>query len=290
MVSEFLKNIIKLKEVEITSAHRIGTTQEGNSGYTRPIIVKFPSLPHRNKVWRKRFNIPGEEGRNTIRIQADLPRQLRDDVRVLYRVLRAASAIPEYNTAVVRDFALVLNGTSFSPRELELLPQPIRPSYLATRTSDEAIGFFSRYTVFSNHFPAEFKVDDIKFSNVEQFLAYKRALMTDQQQVIQKALNASNPADAKSILNSLKEDHQVEWEANRATWAKEAIRAKFAQNLHLKEQLLKTADKQLGEASRDGVWGIGLDLDNPKVLDFANWPQSGNLLGKTLMAVREELK
>lgn len=286
IVSDFLKTNLKIEDVEMGTAYRIGATPGENP---RPILAKFPKLPHRNKIWKKRMEISEEEGASTIRIQADLPKKLKEDIRVLYRVAKAASTLPEFQSATVRDYALVLDGNIYSPLDLESLPVPIRPSTLATRNSEEALVFFSRHSFLSNHFPSEFTLQGIKFSNVEQFLAYKRAITADRQPVISRAINAKNPAEAKFILNSLKDDHPLEWENNRGTWAAEALRAKFAQNPALARALHNTKTKHLGEASRDTVWGIGMDLEDPKVLDHSRWPEAGNLLGKTLMAIREEI-
>lgn len=155
--------------------------------------------------------VEDEEG-NIVRIQADMPKQLRDDVRVLYRVAKAAALIPDFQSAVVRGYALFLNGREYSPRELESLPVPIRPSTLASRASEKAMVFFSRHSVLSNHFPSKFKFKGIQFGNVEQYLAYKRALATDHTPTIQRALSATNPSEAKSILNALKDDHMGEQE------------------------------------------------------------------------------
>lgn len=291
-VYDFLKTNFKVKDVDIYSAYRIGTSSHDDATYARPILVQFSHLPHRNKVWKMRMNITnnkGNEGDVPIRIQADLPKKLRDDVQVLYRVAKAAAQIPEYQSAVVRDYALHLNGREYLPRELESLPFPIRPSTLATRTSDEAIVFFSRHSILSNHHPSKFQLQNVTFNNVEHYLAYKRALLSGQQSIIQKALILKYPTEAKGILNSLKKNHTKEWEDNRAIWATEAIRAKFFQNPDLANILCATEGKQLGEASRNQVWAIGKDLDDPEVLDITKWSPSGNLLGKTIMTIREEI-
>lgn len=288
-VDDFLKSNLKIKDVDILSAYRIGSPPAMNSKYNRPIIATFSQLPHRNKVWRKRMNIPAENGSTTVHIHADLPKQLREDVRALYRVAKAASSIPEFQSATIRDYALDLDGQEYLPRELESLPVPIRPSTLATRSSNEALVFFSRHSVMSNHHPSKFILQGTTFYTVEQFLAYKRAWLADHQPSIQKALNAKDPTEAKAILNSLKDDHPQEWENTRASWAMEAIHAKFAQNQDLAAALCKTKGKYLGEASRDTVWGIGMDLDDPDVLDLGKWSATGNLLGKTIMSVREEI-
>ena len=64
----------------------------------------------------------------------------------------------------------------------------------------------------------------------------------------------------------------------------------LASNPALRSTLLSTGDAYIAEASiKDTVWGIGLRLGDPRVKDPRKW-KGGNLLGRTLMQVREKLK
>lgn len=288
-VKDFLNASLGLKDVLIHEAHRIGSPSNQGSNYCRPILLKFKHIHHRNKVWKKRKEAMTAEGSSTIRIQADLPKKLREGVSLMYRVLKAAVKIQKYQSAEVRDYALHLNGREYVPTQLESLPYPLRPSTLAFRSSEEATVFFSKNSFLSNHHPSDFKIKEVWFHSVEQYLAFKRAQLSGQQTLVQRALRADNPADAKSILNTLKDDHTEEYAEVRAQWAVDAIRAKFIQNPKLADALYKTKDLQLGEASRDAVWGIGMDLDNPDALDPTKWSTNGNLLGRSLMDIRREL-
>ena len=65
--------------------------------------------------------------------------------------------------------------------------------------------------------------------------------------------------------------------------------AKYSQNASLKKLLLSTENKVIVEASpMDIIWGVGLHPNDDKVLDESNW-RGQNLLGKTLMEVRDKL-
>lgn len=64
----------------------------------------------------------------------------------------------------------------------------------------------------------------------------------------------------------------------------------FSQNEELKQILLSTYPKTLVEARKDSViWGIGLDIEDPRRLKKQTW-QGKNLLGKILTEVRERLR
>ena len=70
----------------------------------------------------------------------------------------------------------------------------------------------------------------------------------------------------------------------------QACYAKFMNHDDLRKNLLDTGDATLVEASPfDKIWGIGLAPDNVHCNDPANW-KGMNLLGKTLMKVREDLR
>lgn len=288
-ITEYFKDTLKISNPGIKVAYRIGPEPKGNNNYHRPIFIKFQKISFRNAAWKKRMDISAEDGQTKVRIQADLPKKLREDVRVLYRVSKAAASIQEFQSVAIRNYAILFNGKEYKPRELELLPHPLRPSTLASRKSDEALAFFSHHTPFSNHHHSEFVLGGLKFQNVEHYLAYKRAHLSGQANIIQKATHATHPPEAKSILNSLKEDHVTEWNDNLEDWALQGIRAKFQQNPKLAKELRDTGNLRLGEASRSERWGIGMDLNNPDILDTSKWSTTGDLLGQTLMKVRQEL-
>lgn len=289
-VKDFLKKTLKVTHVSINEAYRIGRQPDPESSYCRPIVIIFASLADRNKVWRKRTPITSEDGLYTIRIQADLPKKIREHMPMMYKIQKAASELPDYKTAAVRNYQVVLHGKEFSPQRLEQLPLPLRPSTLSAPRSASAVAFFSKYTMLSNHYVADFKVQGLRFQSVEQFLAFRRAKLSDQQFYIQKALRAKEPVVAKSILHALKDDHVPEWDRQVQAVAEEGIRAKFKQNPKLRAFLVSTQQRQLGEASKNPRWGVGMTLDDPDILDTSKWSSTGNLLGSTLMKIRDEIR
>lgn len=287
--SNCFKNNLKLPKVSIDVAYRLGKEPDQPSSYARPIMVKFDHIFDRNAVWRKRNNIVQENQDKPIRIETDTPKQLREDLRILYRVQRAASQIEQYQTAEVRDYKLFLNEEEYFAWELEELPRPLRPSTLATRKTDNVLVFYSKYSVLSNHHTSPFKIRDRTFATMEQFLAYNRAKLAGQRKLIQRALAALDPVEAKFILNTLRNDHPEEWNKDLSALVTEGLHAKFRQNPTLCEYLCSTAPLTLGEASKNNRWGVGFMLDDDDVLTKARWNKQGNLLGRLLMKVRNQI-
>ena len=67
------------------------------------------------------------------------------------------------------------------------------------------------------------------------------------------------------------------------------ILEKFKQNEAARNVLLNTGVKQLGEATVERFWGIGMRLSDRNVLDTKRWKRDENIVGKMLMKVRDEL-
>lgn len=233
----FFKSTLKLTKLSIDVAYRLGHPPARDSPYARPIVVRFSHIADRNAVWKKRNNIPQDDQGKSIRIQADLPKQLREDLQILYRVQNAAAKITQYQTAEVKNYKLYLNGEEYFAWELEHLPTPLRPSSLATRSTDSVLVFYSKYSPLSNHHYSPFEVKGRSYANMEQYLAYKRAKLSGQKPLIDRALLAQDPIEAKAILNILKNDHLEDWRKDLSALTTEGLQAKFRQNPSLGEYL-----------------------------------------------------
>lgn len=287
-LQQFFSEVLGIKDAQFKSALRLGRQPATESNYNRPILTRFGNWADRDLIWTKRTDIPDNQVKK-IRIQADLPKELRDGIPSLYKVANAASKLRDYENARVHDYQLELNGKAFQIFELEDLPTQLRPSSLAESKSDSHLVFFSRHSKLSNHHPSPFSVKGQKFATMEHFLATRRAELSGKDELIKKAREALDPVQAKYVLNTLHGDHQQEWDDSVEGIAKEGLRAKFSQNPPLQEHLRSTGKLVLGEASDNAKWGIGMDFSNKEALDHTKWSTEGNLLGRALMAVRAEL-
>lgn len=119
-------------------------------------------------------------------------------------------------------------------------------------------------------------------------ICLKRAEISGKDDLIRRARGAQDPVQAKRILTTLHGDHQEEWDNKIEELALDGLRAKFSQNLQLRDYLCATGNLILGEASPNTRWGIGMNLSDPDVLDSSKWLENGNLLGRSLMKLREE--
>lgn len=143
---------------------------------------------------------------------------------------------------------------------------------------------------FSNWFPAEFTVDGIQFNCAEQYMMYMKAKTFNDTNSMDLILKAKNPGFQKSLGKKVANFDPVVWDGVKEDIVYDGCLAKYSQHLDLKEELVKTGDLILVEASPyDKIWGIGMAEDHPDATDESKW-QGQNLLGKALMRVRSTLK
>ncbi|MBC8572089.1 NADAR family protein [Jingyaoa shaoxingensis] len=141
----------------------------------------------------------------------------------------------------------------------------------------------------SNWYSSDFIADNIKFSSMEQYMMYKKAVCFADTEIAYKILETSNVAEIKTLGRQVSRYNENIWNGIRQIVVYEGLIDKFSQSILLKEQLKKTKDAILAEcAVKDRIWGIGLSMNDPKRLDMNQW-KGQNLLGYTLMMVRERL-
>ena len=142
----------------------------------------------------------------------------------------------------------------------------------------------------SNWYPAHFTVEGIEFSSMEQFMMYKKAIRFQDIEKAQQILSTNDVALIKEYGRQVKGYNDSIWCGVRQMVVYQGLLAKFSQNNILCNKLLQTHNDILAEcAVKDRVLGIGLSMNDPERLDLAKW-RGQNLLGYTLMMVREELR
>lgn len=150
------------------------------------------------------------------------------------------------------------------------------------------IGFLKGY--MSNWYKAPFTIKDQTFINVEQYMMYQKAITFKDMETAEKILKSTNSREIKDLGRQVKNYNDTVWNGLRQLVVYDAIMAKFSQNEDIKKQLLETGDEMLVECNgEDSIWAIYMYEDNPDIQDISKW-KGQNLLGFTLMRVRDNLK
>lgn len=284
----FIQDVLGLSGIEVDMAYRLGKPRH-NSAYPRPLFVRFTRLGDRMAVWRAGIRLSYRNNTH-FNIKEDLPLQLRPTQTALLKVLQEARKHPDkYRNVSIRDFRLYVNGGSYGVEDLESLPEPLRPSSIATPGNREVVVFFGKDSRFSNHYLSHFEVGGRSYTSIEQYLAHIRARIMGRLDLEEKAATLEDPVEAKKLLHLLREEPQQEkWEDQRKEVLYTGLMAKFSQNSELKEYLISSGDRLLGEASLNKTWGIGHTLSSRSKFFPRQW-RGGNLQGSTLMEVRQQL-
>lgn len=142
----------------------------------------------------------------------------------------------------------------------------------------------------SNWYKAPFTLNGKNFTNSEQYMMYQKAVVFGDTETAEKILASDSPREVKALGRQVKNYNDTVWNGLRQLVVYDALMAKFSQNEDLKKQLLATGDDILVECNgEDNIWAIHMYEDNPDVQDISKW-KGQNLLGFTLMRVRENLK
>ena len=103
-------------------------------------------------------------------------------------------------------------------------------------------------------------------------------------------MNTTNVGKIKALGRSIINYNDTIWNGVRQIIVYKGLLEKFRQNGTLREQLLSTGNDILAEcAVQDRIWGIGISMSDSKRYEIDLW-KGQNLLGFSLMLVREELK
>lgn len=148
---------------------------------------------------------------------------------------------------------------------------------------DEANGYLS------NWYLSDFCVNNIRYSSMEQYMMYQKALLFDDREMGEKILDTDNVGKIKALGREVKNYEDILWNGLRQLIVYQGLLEKFQQNIELKEKLLATQNHILAEcAVQDRIWGIGLSMKDERRFDLDKW-QGQNLLGFSLMRVRTVL-
>ena len=141
----------------------------------------------------------------------------------------------------------------------------------------------------SNWYPSPFPLDGQRFTSVEQYMMYRKAITFGDTETAQAILSTDNVGKIKALGRSVLGYSDTVWNGIRQIVVYRALLEKFRQNPDLKAQLLATHPHTLAECARqDKIWGIGMTMHDEYRFEPDLWPGQ-NLLGFTLMTVRDEL-
>ena len=141
----------------------------------------------------------------------------------------------------------------------------------------------------SNWYLSDFIVDEIKFTSMEQYMMYQKAMCFNDNDIAAQILETNDVAQIKALGRFVHNYNDHHWNGVRQVVIYEGLIAKFSQNEELLDKLISTGNALLAEcAVKDRIWGIGLSMTDPDRFERTKW-NGTNLLGYALMMVRDKI-
>ena len=145
------------------------------------------------------------------------------------------------------------------------------------------------YGYLSNWYPSVFTMDGIRYTSMAQYMMHQKAITFADPETAAAILATDNVGKIKALGRGVRNYDDALWNGIRQIVVYKGLLEKFRQNPELKEKLLSTAPHTLAEAARqDKIWGIGISNHDECRFEPELW-NGQNLLGFTLMLVREVL-
>jgi len=115
-----------------------------------------------------------------------------------------------------------------------------------------------------------------------------KTLLFGDEEIAARILKTTDPKKIKALGREVKDFTYEQWKKNREIIVYQNSVAKFTQNDHLREALLKTTGLLVEASPYDKIWGIGMREDEARRVPKSKW-RGLNLLGKILTRVREKI-
>lgn len=129
----------------------------------------------------------------------------------------------------------------------------------------------------------------VTFNCAEQAMMWSKAMLFGDYEIANEIINESHPKKQKDLGRQASGFKQDVWDNVKFDLIRSINHSKFLENQTLWNLLAGTGNRTLVEAAPwDKVWGIGMGVDDPDILDESKWTGE-NLLGEALMDVRLKL-
>ena len=173
--------------------HRLGSFSPAGN---RAMIVKFAHFKDKLLAYKVAENL------RTIKVflADDFPETIDHNRRMiapLYSALKSmkeSHASPHVKTVSRRQDNLFLNGKMYTISDLNQLPEPLQPEKIFTPSKNGITAFFSRYSPFSNFYPAPFEVKGTTYDSMENFCLSKKPNRSMTNRLLWKLLNSQIPS------------------------------------------------------------------------------------------------
>ena len=268
------------REVEIIRTRCLGKPDPSR---ICAISVELSNKYDVEQIYANRFSM--EEG---VFVDREFCQATEKDRRLLRPILKAAKNLPEYKKKCrLEGNHLVLDGKRYHKEKLHQLPKKLDPMKVATKTTEDSIGFFGELCPLSNFHRSPFLYNEVNYHSSEQMIQHMKAKVFGDKVVQKQILDAKTPLKCKHLSKDISNFSLKTWAKKAKDVCKKGLEAKFMQNPRAMQALLETGHKKLVECTYDTLWGNGIPLHQPTCLNQHLWKNQG-ILGELLQDIRQK--
>ena len=156
------------REVEIIRTRCLGKPDPSR---IRAISVELLNKYDVEQIYANRFSM--EEG---VFVDREFYQVTEKDQRLLRPILKAAKNLPEYKKKCrLKGNYLVLDGKRYHKENLHQLLKKLDPMKVATKTTEDSIGFFGELCPLSNFHRSPFLYNEVNYHSSEQMIQHMKA-------------------------------------------------------------------------------------------------------------------
>jgi len=142
---------------------------------------------------------------------------------------------------------------------------------------------------FSQWYPSDFQVSGTWYNCVIQYRFSQKAIMFNDLNMYDRIMESSHPSQQKKLGRRVKRFVPAQWNAMSRKIVYDGNYAKFTQVERLTKLMLEMDGIFVEASPYDKVWGIGLDIHDPRTTIPDQW-KGTNWLGEVLTEVRDAIK
>lgn len=297
---QFMVDHLKMEKTDVENihfvrVHRLGAprkdwkTGKPIQQQKRPIIARFSKFSDKTRVWNARRNITDPK----VHINENFSSNTEFNRKKLYAIYRKAKNDAKYKSKVslIGD-ALIIDSRRYTVDDLSNLPNDLLPRQFGERSDDNCVcfgGIHSNSSPFSNWYSCKIPYMGYSFNSTEQAYQFAKAIYCDDESAALKIRFTTDPKSAKVLGSQVKGLAETDWERTKSEIMYELIKIKFTEIPELKQEILKTGNKQLAECGTDEYYSIGITINSRDVFDQSKWLGT-NTLGKILCKVRDDIR
>ena len=234
-------------------AHTLDPPTEGKQ---QAIIARFRTVADKSRVLENSQALSGTD----IYIRPDYPKSIIQKRSYLAQSLKAARATDKTAT-LIRD-KLRFNGQIYT---VDNIHNAEIGEDRHTMQVGNQVRFYRYLSPFSNFHRAQFRMNSIRYTSVEQAFQGHRAMRNGDRIMFRRIMSETNPVAMKRMAK-IYQPKSDEERRDDLQFMEEAVRQKFEQNKELAQTLLATGNKLLLECNpHDNFFSTGLDMKDKRL-------------------------